>query len=66
MWRSFIYWRDKRNWLRAMRRLQRDLRSSRYSKQIDQIIADGYDVFVERHSDVVEAARRKIEQEWKK
>lgn len=54
MWRSFIHWRNKRIWLKEMRRLKRELGSSPTAKKIDQTIADGYDVFVERNRDAIE------------
>jgi hypothetical protein len=54
MLQSLIEWRKKRAWLRAMRDLKRDLGSSPSAKQIDQVIADGYEVFVERNRHVIE------------
>ena len=49
-----IEWRNKRNWLREMRKLKRELGSSPSAKQMDQIIADGYERFVERNREVIE------------
>jgi hypothetical protein len=37
-----------------MRKLKRDLNSSASDKHFDQVIADGYDVFVERNRDRIE------------
>ena len=49
-----IEWRNKRNWLKEMRKLKRELGSSPSAKQMDQVIADGYERFVERNREVIE------------
>jgi hypothetical protein len=54
MLRSLVHWRNKRNWLREMRKLKRELGSSPVAKQIDQVIADGYEHFVEQNREVIE------------
>lgn len=54
MLRSLIQWRNKRSWLREMRKLKRELGTSPSAKQIDQIIADGYEHCLERNRDVIE------------
>lgn len=51
---SIIEWRNKRNWLREMRKLKRELGPSPSASQIDQIIADGYERFLERNREVIE------------
>jgi hypothetical protein len=50
----FVEWRNKRNWLSEMRKLKRELGASPSAKQMDQIIANGYEQFVERNRDVIE------------
>lgn len=66
-----IEWRNKRNWLREMRKLKRELGSSPSAKQMDQIIADGYERFVEQNREVIEEElelrrqRREIDRGWK-
>lgn len=67
----FVEWRSKRAWLKAMRDLKRELGSSPSAKQMDQIIADGYERFVERNREVIEEElelkrqRREIDRGWK-
>src|SRR6266404_738009 len=54
MLRSLLQWRNKQNWLREMRKLKRELGSSPVAKQIDQVIADGYEHFAEQNREVIE------------
>lgn len=50
----FTHWRNKRIWLQEMRKLKRNLNSSASAKHFDQVIADGYDHFVEQNRDAIE------------